>query len=53
MTIMILTRIVETDVLGCKAYHVDCDCGFKSQRYDREATALRHAKKHTQLKHGA
>lgn len=43
---MITTKIVETNVLGARAYHYECECGVVGKRYDRETTAVRHAKKH-------
>ena len=44
-----ITKIVETDVLGVKAYHYECSCGDTSQRYDRETTAVRYAKTHAAI----
>lgn len=51
MTQTVYTKVVETDVLGVKAYHVDCSCGFKSKRYDHEVTAQKHALMHAKHAH--
>jgi hypothetical protein len=45
------TRIIETNVFGAIAYHFECDCGLVSRRWDREATAVKNAKKHAAI-HG-
>ena len=43
----ILVAIVETDVFGAKAYHCKClNCKWTSKRKDREAQAVKLAKKH-------
>ena len=48
---IIFTAIVETDVSGIKAYHVECSCNFKSTRKDRESQAVRTAHKHIASQH--
>lgn len=45
----VLTRIIETSVLGVKAYHFACDCGEVSQRWDHESTAVTRARKHAEV----
>lgn len=50
---VVLTRIYETEVLGMKAYHVECDCGFKSSRKDYQSEAVRTAKRHADSKHAS
>lgn len=52
MTGITLTKIIETNVFGAKAYHYECDCGEVSKRWDREATAVRNAQLHAKV-HGA
>lgn len=39
----------DTTVAGVRAYHAECldaGCGWASRRFDREATAVRHARAH-------
>lgn len=49
----VLTNVVETVVLGVRAYHVECQCGFKTKPVNREARALARAKVHGEQAHGA
>lgn len=45
--------VIETDVYGANGYHTRClDCGAETKRRDREAAAVRDAKKHTCKKEG-
>ena len=48
---MILTRIIETNVLGALAYHYECDCGAVSKRRDHAQQALDDAQRHIASKH--
>lgn len=42
-----VVAIHETDVCGVKAYHARCvTCGWETRRYDREKTAVKHARAH-------
>ena len=39
--------VVETEVLGVKAYHSKCmECGVTTKRRDEEHTAVKDARKH-------
>ena len=44
--------IVETDVYGVLAYHAEClTCGWKSRRFNKPETAIRHSDKHHETTH--
>ena len=44
--------IVETSVYDVLAYHADClTCGWKSRRFDKLETAVKHGNKHAERKH--
>jgi tRNA U55 pseudouridine synthase TruB len=47
-----LTKIVELTMFGLKSYRWECECGESSKGYDREADALKSAKKHGAQAHG-
>lgn len=48
---VIKVAVVETDVLGVKAYHYRCmECGEEGKRKDREVQAVKMAKAHA-IKH--